>query len=90
MNNIDLALTFRNMDNFTPEGRRIINAADFQSLKSGGLLGVVDHTKRNMEPMTREHGRRADPIQVVQELLDAGFELVDCSDMHLDCRRVNQ
>jgi predicted methyltransferase len=82
VNNIDLALTFRNLHNFTPEARQIINAAVFKALKSGGLFGVVDHTKRHMEPMTRENRRRADPVQIIQELLDTGFEIVDSSDMH--------
>lgn len=79
---IDLALTFRNMHNFTPEARKIINAAVFDSLKRGGLYGVVDHTQRHMEPMTRESRRRADPVLIIREMLDAGFEFVDYSDLH--------
>lgn len=82
VNNIDLALTFRNMHNFTPEARAIINAAVFKSLTSGGLYGVVDHTQRHMEPMTSESRRRIDPMVVVKEALSAGFELVDFSDVH--------
>ncbi len=82
VSDIDLALTFRNMHNFTPEGRRNMNAAVYKSLKSGGHFGVVDHTKRHMEPMTAENRRRADPVQIIQEILDAGFELVDSSDLH--------
>ncbi len=78
----DLALTFRNMHNFTPESRKIINDAVFKSLKRGGLYGVVDHTQRHMEPMTRESRRRIDPMVVVKEVLEAGFELVDFSDVH--------
>ncbi|MFK8029630.1 MAG: class I SAM-dependent methyltransferase [Gammaproteobacteria bacterium] len=79
---VDLALTFRNMHNFTPEARKIVNEAVFKSLKRGGLYGVVDHTQRHMEPMTRESRRRIDPMVVVKEVLDAGFELVDFSDLH--------
>ncbi len=82
VSDVDLALTFRNMHNFTPDGRRNINAAVFKSLKSGGLFGVVDHTKRHMEPMTNENKRRADPVQIIQELMDAGFEFVDFADLH--------
>lgn len=82
VSNVDLALTFRNMHNFAAEGRGNINAAVFKSLKSGGLYGVVDHSKRHMEPMTAENRRRVDPMQITQELLDAGFELVDFSDLH--------
>ncbi len=81
-NDFDLALTFRNMHNFTPESRKIINGAVFKSMKRGGLYGVVDHTQRHMEPMTRESRRRIDPMVVVKEVLDAGFELVDFSDLH--------
>ncbi len=79
---VDLALTFRNMHNFTPEARATINKAVFNSLKRGGLYGVVDHTQRHMEPMTRESRRRIDPMVVVKELLEAGFELVDFTDLH--------
>ena len=82
VSDIDLALTFRNMHNFTPEGRRNINAAVYKALKSGGLFGVVDHTKRHMEPMTGENRRRADPVQIIHEALAAGFEFVDFADLH--------
>lgn len=83
VSNVDLAVTFRNMHNFTPEGRRNINAAVFRSLKSGGLYGVIDHTKRHMEPMTNENRRRSDPVQIIHELLVLGFEFVDFTDLHL-------
>jgi predicted methyltransferase len=79
---LDIALTFRNMHNFTPDGRRNVNAAVFQALRSGGLFGVVDHTRRHMEPMTMENRRRTDPVQIISEALDAGFELVAYSDLH--------
>lgn len=82
VSDVDLALTFRNMHNFTPEGRRSINAAVFKSLKSGGLFGVVDHTKRHMEPMTGENRRRADPVQIIHEVMAAGFEFVDFAELH--------
>lgn len=79
---IDLAVTFRNMHNFTPEGRANMNAAVYSALKSGGLYGVIDHTLRHMEPMTRENRRRADVVQIIKEVQAAGFELVDYSDLH--------
>ncbi len=82
VSNIDLALTFRNMHNFTPDGRRNMNAAVYRALKSGGHFGVVDHTKRHMEPMTAENRRRADPVQIIREALAAGFEFVDFADLH--------
>ena len=82
ISDVDLAVTFRNMHNFTPEGRENMNAAVFAALKSGGLYGVIDHTLRHMEPMTRENRRRADVVQIIREAQAAGFELVDYSDLH--------
>lgn len=79
---LDLAVTFRNMHSFTPEGRANMNAAVFSALKSGGLYGVIDHTLRHMEPMTRENRRRVDVVQIIKEAQAAGFELVDYSDLH--------
>jgi len=79
---LDLVLTFRNMHNFTSEGRANINEAVFKSLKPGGLFGVVDHSLRHMEPMTAENRRRADVVQIILEVQQAGFLLVDYSDLH--------
>ena len=78
----DLVVTFRNLHNFTPEARAMINAAVFASLKSGGLYGVIDHTARHMEPLTSENRRRVDPVVAIKEILEAGFEFVDYSDLH--------
>jgi predicted methyltransferase len=82
VSDVDLAVTFRNMHNFTPEARRNMNAAVFKALKSGGLFGVIDHSKRHMEPMTAENRRRADPVQIIHELTGTGFEFVDFADLH--------
>ncbi|MEX2122285.1 MAG: hypothetical protein WD795_00190 [Woeseia sp.] len=82
LTDIDLALTFRNMHNFTPEGRANLNAAVFKALKSGGFYGIKDHSRRHMEPMTHENRRRADVVQIMKEVLAAGFEFVDYSDLH--------
>lgn len=82
VSDIDLAVTFRNVHNFTPEARGNMNAAVYKALKSGGLFGVVDHTKRHMEPMTAENRRRADPVQIIHEVTSAGFEFVDFADLH--------
>ena len=35
-----------------------------------------------MEPITSENRRRADPVEIIKELLEAGFEFVDYSDIH--------
>jgi len=78
----DAALTFRNMHNFDAAGRKNINDAVFKALKPGGIYGVVDHTRRHMEPITRENRRRADPVEIIKELLDAGFVFEAYSDLH--------
>lgn len=79
---LDMVLTFRNMHNFTDEGRRDLNAAAFKALKSGGIYGVVDHTRRHMQGDYSEVWRRMDPVQMIKEIEAAGFEFVDYSDLH--------
>ncbi|RBP48533.1 class I SAM-dependent methyltransferase [Arenicella xantha] len=78
----DAILTFRNMHNFDAAGRKNINDAAFKSLKPGGIYGVVDHTRRHMEPFGSENRRRVDPVQIIKEALDSGFEFVAFSDLH--------
>jgi predicted methyltransferase len=80
--NLDMVLTFRNVHNFDAESRARMNSAVFKSLKKGGLYGVVDHTRRHMEPADNENRRRIDPVLVIKEMLDQGFEFVDYSDLH--------
>lgn len=80
--NVDMVLTFRNLHNFQQESRDRINRAVFKALKPGGIYGVVDHTRRHMEPYSLENRRRIDPVVVIKEMLDAGFEFVDYSDLH--------
>ena len=77
-----MALTFRNMHNFTDDGRTMLNAAVFRALKPGGLYGVVDHTRRHMQSDTDENWRREDPVRTIKEVQAAGFEFVDYSDLH--------
>jgi predicted methyltransferase len=79
---VDMVLTFRNVHNFDAQSRDRLNRAVFEVLKSGGLYGVVDHTKRHMEPENPENRRRIDPVLVIKEMLDIGFEFVDYSDLH--------
>lgn len=80
--NFDAVLTFRNVHNFDAAGRAALNQAAFKALKKGGLYGVVDHTRRHMEPQNSENRRRADPVLTIKEVQAAGFELVDYSDLH--------
>lgn len=78
---VDMVVTFRNMHNMSPEGRTVLNTAVFNSLKSGGIYGVVDHTRRHMEPWIEERWRRVDPVALIKELQGIGFEFVDYSDL---------
>ena len=79
---MDLVLTFRNLHNFTPDGRAAINASAFAALKPGGHYGVVDHTRRHMQEDNYENWRRMDPVLAIKEIEAAGFEFVDYSKLH--------
>jgi predicted methyltransferase len=79
---LDMVLTFRNLHNMSPESRAHVNRAVFESLKSGGLYGIKDHTRRHNEASNRANGRRLDPVLVIKEVQDAGFEFVDFTDLH--------
>ncbi len=79
---VDLVLTFRNLHNLSASARKVVNEAVFAALKPGGIYGIIDHTKRHMEPFNAETWRRIDPMLITKELLDAGFEFVDYSDLH--------
>jgi predicted methyltransferase len=78
---VDLVLTFRNYHNFSVADRMSVNDSAFDALKPGGYYGIVDHTRRHMEPGTRENGRRVDPVLVIREVEAAGFDFVDFSDL---------
>jgi predicted methyltransferase len=78
---VDLVLTFRNYHNFSAEDRMAINDSVYGALKSGGLYGIVDHTRRHMEPDNRENRRRMDPVLVIKEVQEAGFRLLDYADV---------
>lgn len=80
--NVDMALTFRNMHNIDPESRKKMNIEVFKALRSGGILGVIDHTRRHMEPWDEERWRRVDPVGLIRELQEIGFVFVDYSDLH--------
>ena len=79
---MDLVLTFRNLHNFTADGRAAINASAFAALKPGGHYGVVDHTRRHMQAQNEENWRRMDPVLAIKEIEAAGFEFVDYSTLH--------
>jgi len=79
---VDMAVTFRNYHNFSPADRATVNRSVFDALKPGGYYGIVDHTRRHNEPGTRENGRRVDPVLVIKEVQEAGFQLVDFSNLY--------
>ncbi len=79
---LDMVLTFRNVHNFGEQGRMLMHQKAFDALKSGGIYGIVDHTRRHMERDNFENRRRIDPVLVIKEVQAAGFEFVDYSDLH--------
>lgn len=78
----DMFLTFRNEHNISEDTRPLLHKAVFNMLKSGGIYGIIDHTKRHNEPDTQETWRRIDPVKVIKEVEAAGFEFVDYSSLH--------
>ncbi|MEJ2129741.1 MAG: hypothetical protein P8X81_12975 [Woeseiaceae bacterium] len=82
VSDLDMVLTFRNVHNFSEEGRMLMHRQAFKALRSGGIYGVVDHTRRHMERDNYENRRRMDPVLVIKEVQAAGFEFVDYSDLH--------
>lgn len=80
--NVDMVLTFRNYHNVDDASRAAINASVYKALKSGGIYALVDHTRRHMQKLDNENGRRIDPVLAIKEIEAAGFEFVDYSDLH--------
>lgn len=82
VSDLDMVLTFRNVHNFGEEGRMTMHRKSFEALRSGGTYGIVDHTRRHMEPDSNENRRRIDPVLVIKEVEETGFEFVDYSSLH--------
>ena len=82
LNDLDAVLTFRNYHNFDESERISVNKAAYKALKPGGVYGVVDHTRRHMQKKNDENGRRFDPVLAIKEIQQAGFVLVDYSNLH--------
>jgi len=80
--NVDMVLTFRNYHNFDAVSRGARNASVFNALKSGGVYALVDHTRRHMQELDNENGRRVDPVLAIKEIEAAGFDFVDYSTLH--------
>jgi predicted methyltransferase len=79
---VDMAVTFRNYHNFSAADRGTVNRSVFNALKPGGYYGIVDHTRRHNEPDNRDNQRRVDPVLVIKEVQEAGFEWVDFSNLY--------
>jgi predicted methyltransferase len=82
VDDLDMVFTFRNYHNFNAEGRKAINDAVFDALKSGGVYAVVDHTRRHMQDLNDENNRRVDPVLVIKEIQQAGFKFDDYAAIH--------
>jgi len=82
VDNVDAVLTFRNLHNLSAEGRDSMNRAAFAALRPGGVYGVVDHTRRHMQPDEPENRRRVDPVLMIKEIQAAGFEFENFADLH--------
>ncbi len=79
---LDAVLTFRNLHNLTPTARANLNKAVFEVLRPGAVYGVIDHSRRHMEPDEAKNWRRVDPVRVIEEIQAAGFVLEGSSDLH--------
>lgn len=77
----DKFLYIREYHNFNAEDNARINAAVFDSLKSGGEYVIIDHTRRHMQEETCALGRREDPVTVIYQVQQAGFVLDRVTDM---------
>ncbi len=78
---LDMFLNVRNYHNLSLEDRAAFNKAVYKALKPGGAFVIIDHTRRHMQPDDYENWRREDPVLVLTEVQQAGFELEKFSDM---------
>lgn len=78
---VDMVLTFQNYHNYSYDDRMALNKTVFNALKPGGTYGIVDHTRRHMEPGDRVNRRRFDPVLLIKEVQASGFDYVDYSDL---------
>lgn len=78
---LDMFLNVREYHNLHGEERAEFNQAVFKALKPGGTYVVIDHTRRHMQADGPENWRREDPVKVLIEIQQAGFDFVKQSDM---------
>jgi len=78
---VDLAITnlnFHDVYNANPDNAQVLLAAVKDALKSGGILGIVDHRGNLGADNTALHRITMD--EVVKAVTDAGFHIVGVSD----------
>ena len=78
---LDMFLNIREYHNLHGEERAEYNKAVLKALKPGGTYVVIDHTRRHMQADSPENRRREDPVKVLIEIQQAGFEFVKQSNM---------
>lgn len=78
---LDLFLNIREYHNLSATDRKPFNQAVYRALKPGGRYVVIDHTRRHMQADSPENWRREDPVKVLLEIQQAGFELMEQSDL---------
>jgi predicted methyltransferase len=78
----DMFITVRNTHNISDDTRHLFHEGVFKVLKSGGIYAIEDHTKRHNDPGSPEIWRRVDPVLMIKEVLAAGFEFVDYTNLH--------
>jgi len=82
VSNLDMVLTFRNTHNFNKDDRIKVSKEVLKTLKSGGIYGVIGHTRRHMEPYDVVRWRRVDPVDLIKEMQEIGFVFKDYSALH--------
>ncbi len=81
MTDADMFLNIRMYHNLPDADRSFFNNAVYDSLKAGGKYVVITHTRRHGQQSGPENWRREDPVRVISEVQDAGFELTKYSTM---------
>lgn len=83
-NEVDVVLTFRNVHNWMKDGSDVtIYEQVHKALKPDGIFGIVEH--RAKEGTTREESMVSgyvDQQQLIAEVEQAGFELVEASEIN--------
>lgn len=78
---LDMFLNIREYHNLHGAERAEFNEAVYAALQPGGTYVVIDHTRRHMQEDNPENWRREDPVDVLLEIQEAGFEFVKRSNM---------